>query len=475
MADKKIEKKRMKMISQLETLSGKFFRYQREGKTDKLKAVEAEATALRAALLAFDEVYPPEEDYKYGRLIAIYVPFPKKFHPEEYMTEEEKRAQKRDAALERKDIANESNLKSIADAIAEIFVHAFFGYKWKTEPTGESGTLAAQFYVDDNVLRFYSNDRISTNDRIIKLRDHNIYACTNAEEHDVFLDHLKPHLKTASKEAFDKKFAELAKTITFKTEIVDAQYTDFVKRESPKYACLQMNLNYTYPAPPPKPVEPPKPVTPVQAPTSPAVQKSAPQAPSRPAVSADTGPIPIINSNVLKTAASSSSTTNTTASFANSGLPKIPGGNRYAGHDELINRIAKDIVDGIFEAIKPVQWYQVPSQQWVFSCRIDVKVERDNIYVSSSRGYSKNINFVKYNRRAIPDVNMFVFAINPFIEYYAKQRAEETFGRVHFLSKYKLKVTLEKYTYSIGSEKVVYRSHIELDQYLLPSKSLNSW
>ena len=471
MADKKIEKKRMKMIDQLETLSGKFFRYQREGKTDKLNAVVAEATALRAALLAFDEVYPPEEDYKYGRLLAIYVPYPKKFHPEEYMTEEEKRAKNREAALERRDIANESNLKSIADAIAEIFVHAFFGYKWKTEPTGESGTLAAQFYVDDKVLRFYSNDRISTNDRIIRLSNHNIYPCTNVEEHDVFLDRLKPHLITASKEAFDKKFIELAKTITFKTEIVDAQYTDFVKRENPKYACLQMNLNYTYPTPPPKPAEPSKPAATVLAPAAPAVQKTTTQAPAKPTVSADTGPIPIIRNGYGQ-----NTTGSVGASASDPSLPKIPSGNRFHGHDALISRIAKDIVDGVFGHFKPVQWYQVPSQQWVLHFEIYVSIEKDYIKVSSAKGgYYTTISFVKYNMRSIPDVNMFAFAINPFIEYFAKKRAEETFGRVSYLSKYKLSFRLDKHAVSFTTDQYVFKPHFELNQYFLPSKSLNSW
>lgn len=218
---------------------------------------------------------------------------------------------------------------------------------------------------------------------------------------------------------------------------------------------------YTPPSPPPKPA----------ATVAPPVQKPTAQAPAKPTVSADTGPIPIIRNSYGQNATGSVG-----ASASDPSLPKIPSGNRFHGHDALISRIAKDIVDGVFGHFKPVQWYQVPSQQWVLHFEIYVSIEKDYIKVSSAKGgYYTTISFVKYNMRSIPDVNMFAFAINPFIEYFAKKRAEETFGRVSYLSKYKLSFRLDKHAVSFTTDQYVFKPHFELDQYLLPSKSLNSW
>lgn len=470
MADKKIEKKRMKMIDQLETLSGKFFRYQREGKTDKLNAVVAEATALRAALLAFDEVYPPEEDYKYGRLLAIYVPYPKKFHPEKYMTEEEMRAKELEEALAKKASYKEEDLKALAVDAAEICVKELYRRNWNSNYSGKSDVCNVPFVIDRDLLRFDTNGRVGGG-QIIKLSKYDLGYCKNVAEMNALLDSLKPYLDLACKKTFDAKFAELAKTIKFETELIDTEYVDICQKGEPRFPCLQFNCKYTYPTPPPKPAEPPKPSTPVQATTAPAAQKPTTQAPAKPTVSADTGPIPIIRNGYGQ-----NTTGSVGASASDPSLPKIPSGNRFAGHDAIISRIAKDIVDGVFGHFKPVQWYQVPSQQWVLHFEIYVSIEKDYIKVSSAKGgYYTTISFVKYNMRSIPDVNMFAFAINPFIEYFAKKRAEETFGRVSYLSKYKLSFRLDKHAVSFTTDQYVFKPHFELDQYLLPSKSLNSW
>ena len=159
-------------------------------------------------------------------------------------------------------------------------------------------------------------------------------------------------------------------------------------------------------------------------------------------------------------------------------MPHIPSSNRYAGHDALIGRIAMDIVDGIFSHFKPVKWYPVSSQQRVLHAEIHVDIESDRIFITtfkSSSYYSRTLKFVDYGKRAIPNVNQFALAINPFIEHYSKMRAKESFGQDPSRSRYDLTVTLDKKSVLTFGDDFTYRPVIELNQRLLPSSSLGSW
>ena len=157
-----------------------------------------------------------------------------------------------------------------------------------------------------------------------------------------------------------------------------------------------------------------------------------------------------------------------------SGLPTIPPANRYAGHEAVISRIAKDIVDGIFSHYKPVPLKPVSVKEQVVATVLTVRVTKEDIYVFRPKTYGHRLYYTDYGMRSIPDINMFSFAINPFIKYYAEKQAEETFGRLPVGSMYELKIGFCKDTDKSTGKKVQYPC-IELNQYLLPSKSLNSW
>lgn len=125
-------------------------------------------------------------------------------------------------------------------------------------------------------------------------------------------------------------------------------------------------------------------------------------------------------------------------------IPKVPAGNRYAGHDKVIAKMAKDCADRVFRNIKAVQWHPVMKDTVVVNQEIFFLVGPSDFTATFDR-YSVPIKFVDYGMRSLyaehtPNsgaiLDAFKMAIEPALKYYFKEKAQEKFGSIHRLSSY---------------------------------------
>ena len=119
-------------------------------------------------------------------------------------------------------------------------------------------------------------------------------------------------------------------------------------------------------------------------------------------------------------------------------FPKVPAGNRYAGHDKLICKMAKDFVNKLFRYIEAKPWHPVTSDTKVADYGFEIWVASNKFFGCMDR-FTVEINFVDYGMRSIPDVDAFKYALDPILMYYLKEKAKEVFGNVHRLSSYAVK------------------------------------
>lgn len=149
-------------------------------------------------------------------------------------------------------------------------------------------------------------------------------------------------------------------------------------------------------------------------------------------------------------------------------VPRIPSNNRYAGHDQVVARIAKDLIDKLFVNIKARQWIPVSQKSLATSYKFEVRVQSDRIYLFGPGLDTCEVFFVNYGMRSVPDTAAFMYAIEPAMKYYCNESAKAKFGSVHRLSDYE--VSGKCYTY-------VDKTYMEfkIDQYFYPDRNLKSW
>ena len=165
---------------------------------------------------------------------------------------------------------------------------------------------------------------------------------------------------------------------------------------------------------------------------------------------------------------SSSQQTATHQTAPETNVPCIPSNNRYAGHDQVVARIAKDLIDKLFVNIKARQWIPVSQKSLAISYKLEVRVQPDRIYLFGSGLDTYEVFFVNYGMRSVPDTAAFMYAIEPAMKYYCNESARTKFGNVHRLSDYE--VSGRCYTY-------IDKTYMEfkIDQYFYPDRNLKSW
>ena len=110
--------------------------------------------------------------------------------------------------------------------------------------------------------------------------------------------------------------------------------------------------------------------------------------------------------------------------------PAIPAGNRYAGHEKLISKIAHEIVAYCTEVTSPTKWYQ-GERPIRITHGYQMVVHPGSIMIHSlgpdPRGYTE-ISLCRDNMRPIPDTKAFVDAIFPFVDAYFSDRIRTQFA-----------------------------------------------
>lgn len=149
-------------------------------------------------------------------------------------------------------------------------------------------------------------------------------------------------------------------------------------------------------------------------------------------------------------------------------VPRIPSNNRYAGHDQVVASIAKDLIEMAFKCIRPHQWSPVSQKTLGAYCKFEVKAQPDCIYLLGSGLSSCKAYFVNYGMRSIPDTSAFLYAIEPAMKHYCNESARAMFGNIHRLADYQ--VSGGSYTYNSR----VYME-FKIEQYLYPDRNLKSW
>ena len=109
--------------------------------------------------------------------------------------------------------------------------------------------------------------------------------------------------------------------------------------------------------------------------------------------------------------------------------PSIPAGNRYAVHEELISKIARDVVTYCTEMTAPSKWYKGSSRYRIVH-GYELKVYPGYIHIRSlqpdPRGY-REIGLCRNNMKPVPDTQAFVDAIFPFVDAYFTERIHSQF------------------------------------------------
>lgn len=119
-------------------------------------------------------------------------------------------------------------------------------------------------------------------------------------------------------------------------------------------------------------------------------------------------------------------------------IPKVPVGNRYAGHDKVIAKMAKDYVDLVFRYIEPDQWHPV-SRDYTNTWQFDISFDQEKFGHAYDKKHQRYIYFISYGMRSIPDIDAFQLAIEPALLYYFNEKARTTFKSIHRLSDYRVK------------------------------------
>lgn len=153
---------------------------------------------------------------------------------------------------------------------------------------------------------------------------------------------------------------------------------------------------------------------------------------------------------------------------AASSVPRVPSNNRYAGHDQVVALIAKNLIDAAFTRIQAHQWTPVSQKTLGAYYRFEVKVQPDHIYLLGSGLGTCEAYFVNYGMRSIPDTTAFIYAVEPAMKQYLNESARAKFGNIHRLSDYY--VSGGSYTYN-GR---VYME-FKIEQYFYPDRNLKSW
>lgn len=110
--------------------------------------------------------------------------------------------------------------------------------------------------------------------------------------------------------------------------------------------------------------------------------------------------------------------------------PSIPAGNRYAAHEQLISKIAREIVSYCTEKTEPAKWYKGASRIRIVH-GYKVEIQSGGIKISSlqpdPRG-GRYIGFVEYDMKSIPDIRAFREAVFPLADAYFSDRIRAQFA-----------------------------------------------
>ena len=152
-------------------------------------------------------------------------------------------------------------------------------------------------------------------------------------------------------------------------------------------------------------------------------------------------------------------------------IPLIPSGNRYAGHEELVSRIARDIVNEAFSHVRPIGWVPVSCNTKACEYSLVFGFEKDRISVYCDLGRDrehKYFYFIDYGMKQLPDVDGFASAIEPFIKKYGNDAVNRAFANIDKRSSYSMKCGSE---ISHGSPCI----YVLIKQVLHPDNNLTSW
>ena len=118
---------------------------------------------------------------------------------------------------------------------------------------------------------------------------------------------------------------------------------------------------------------------------------------------------------------------------------RVPSNNRYCGHDDLIAKIAKDIVNEAFSQVKPVRRKGEPNNTVVYSEILAFYIYEEMIMVRANQ--EQYFYFANYGMKRVNyyDLESFASAIEPFVMKYANDSAERIFGNIDERLGYSLK------------------------------------
>lgn len=151
--------------------------------------------------------------------------------------------------------------------------------------------------------------------------------------------------------------------------------------------------------------------------------------------------------------------------------PLIPSNNRYAGHEELVSRIAMDIVSAAFSNVKPLGW--VPVSRNTVAREYDLKLSIEKGYISTTciwgrESSTKTFHFTDYGMKELPNVADFAAAIEPFIKKHANDAGSRAFANIDKRSSYSVECYRDTF---YGTPMIA----VYIKQILHPDNNLKSW
>ena len=224
-------------------------------------------------------------------------------------------------------------------------------------------------------------------------------------------------------------------------------------------------LNAKFPPPgskPSQPVHSEQPKTPYYAP---AYRSAAVSTPSKP---------------VTHTPQPAPARTNASAASKKAG-PSIPEGNRFAAHEQLISRIARQAARACAKWIRNKGEWKPVNNGYSSQYEVEITVHKDCVdYNKLAYEHMHNIRFEDYGMADIheAETEAFLNALKPYMDVYCPEEIEKAFSDVSPLIKRSTTVTFGKYCDSIDFDGVShYKKSICVAMHYTnpPAPKLKSW
>ena len=161
--------------------------------------------------------------------------------------------------------------------------------------------------------------------------------------------------------------------------------------------------------------------------------------------------------------------------------PKVPAGNYFAAHEQIISKIARRAAQLSADRMRNAQEWEPLHNGYSDKYWVNIIVRKDDVEFDTH--YLEPINsilFKNYVMADIPEANTdaFIHALKPFLDVYFPEEIEKAFANVSSLIKRTTSVTYDKYLDSIDFDgRSVKIESIRLSLYYTypPAPKLNSW